>query len=960
MDFFNELISRVVSFSVESYGCNANDVYNFFEENKLFQLSILTSSRSLYEDAKKSKTEKIKVSLDNYFSRAHLNPVPFGTFTSIGVLKWSDKRILTKSETLLLKVDFDNLLISEKLAATMSRDWKKFVYYTNPSIHFLSKSKISFYKFEKKTIGDIETKYVEIDYDENIKWLVERFENGAQIVEVVRDLEKDGFEKTEIHAFLLDSIEAGLVINEMIFYPYRNLSEVEGVYSKLVNNNLHSIKTTKDFDNFSQSYSKEQDALLLKQESSNKYSHSITAFEKDIGQLEVALQEKILKFINFTVTYNKKYTPINTSLLKFGNKFYHSYKDVFIPLSKVFNPYSGLQYSSTNLENDIRLHQDILSKMLVSNKDKVFLSKTVTNNAQVDMSNLPSTFSVVFELLTCKKTKKKITYFKYMGGTSAINLLSRFDQVSDRICVDIADYEKEIFKEQLIAEVNIISKPRATNVVASRQYYDYNIPLNTIYNKDSNPIFLSDIFIRFNGIRFILVSEKYKKEIIPRITSSVNTTLSESNVYKFLADLQSQQREIHSVNFNFNYYENMFLPFVPRIYLEDDILLYPAQILLSDDNFDFQGFKEYLLSRLEEYSFSKQISFIEDKGDITINTENEDHLHILFKKIKKVSPIYVCECLYESFIPEVHNKLNHYPHEIIASIKNTSFKADRSDFKIVKEDVTVGHKAPILSDWLYFDLYCNPYAENDLVNVIYHTIVVENSISQFFFVRYDHPDTHLRIRFKTESTPVIEDIFSKINNLKQENIIRNYHVLPYEQEMYRFGGEKLMGVTEHIFSLDSKHTVLTVLNNELKQNDIYMFSILKIEYYLRFFDFTIEEMISFCEKNIEAFSSRFNLDSKLRKSLNKIYTEIRRDIDDLKPNDFLEGIEIETEIKNTLRNSELIKDNYVMDLIHMSLNRVFNEKQRLNEFKSYYLAKSYFNQVKFTQKAIKKQTLFRG
>lgn len=949
MKFFDTLIKRVVSFPIESYTANAGDIHAFFIKNKLFQLAVLTASRSLYDDAQKNKTEKIRQSLDKYFTRAHFNPIPFGAFSSIGCIAWNDKTKLTKSETTSLKVDFDNLFISKKNDTDMHSDWKKPLYYTNPSVHFLSDEKISFYKSEKKTSGDLETKYVETDYDENIQWLIERFKDGVFIADVVEDLTENGFEVAEINAFLLGIIDVGIILSDTDFHPYSKPLQLREINSKLVNENLHQLDTTANFNNFIENYIDEQDDLLSQDKSHGaSYSHSITSYEENADQIAETVQEKIVRYIKFTETYNGDHNPINKTLLEFGNKFYHSFKDGYVSLGTVFNPYSGLKYSDIHAKTESKLHADILLKLVSASANEVHLSTPIAEKKQSDYSKLPATFSVIFELLVCKNTAKEIIYFKYMGGTSAINFISRFDEATRKTCQDIADFEKEIYADKIIAELNLVAKPRATNIAASRQYYDYNIPLNTVYPKGSNPLFLSDLYLNFNGYRFSLVSEKHQEEIIPRVTSAVNNALSDSEIYKFLADLQSQNTEIHHVNFNLNYYKNMFLEYAPRIYLEDDILLYPAQLIILNRHADFDTFKKDLLERIVTHSFSKKVSFTDDKGEMIINVENDEHLAILYAKLKKNTKVYVAECLYESFVPKMQQASNHYAHEIIASIKNTAFKSGKVDFKILKSQKNTRTNAPILSDWLYFDLFCNTYAENDVLHSIHQNIISKYEITDFFFVRYDYPENHLRVRFKVASKSVNESIIYEIDGLKTKHIILKYHLLPYEQEVYRYGGDSLMALTEQLFSIDSSDTLTQIISEGVKDNQIYLYAIKKIISFLSFFDFQMDDMIVFCEKNIGSFSNEFTLDSDLRKSFNKTFSEIRNNAEVMKSEDFLKNTDLQKAIKNELKNSDLVKENYIVDLIHMSLNRVFNEKQRFNEFKSYYLAKCYLNQIKFT------------
>lgn len=954
MKFFDDVIKRVVSFPIESYNANKSDIYTFFSKNQLFQLSILTSSRSLYDDVKKNKTDKIKQSLENYFSRAHFNPIPFGTFSSVGSLQWSLKTLITKSTTVHIKVEFDNFFIAEKHDLSIEKEWGIFIYYTNPSIHFLNDTKISFYKSEKLPNGTFETKFVEIDYDENIQWLTARFYQGANISDVTTDLLETGFELSEINTFLFEIIEAGIIISNAAFHPYCKPTYSYDLNSELIAQNIHPLKITKDFENFTQSYIQEQDVFLAEEQIKSPHSHAITSFEENSGQIATDIQYKIQQYIDFTLHYNSQHTPINKTLLKFGNTFYHSFSDGFIPLSTAFNPYCGLKYSTIGLQTESKLHSDIITKIISATTNQIHLSKVKTAEVPKTTANLPPTFTVIFEILNCKTTGKEIVYCKYLGGTSAMNFLSRFNHVTEKTCQDIANFEKEIFDDKIIAEINMISKPRATNIISSHQYYDYNIPLNTVHSKDSNPIFLTDLYVRFNGSSFILASKENQKVIIPRITSAINYSLSDSEIYRFLADLQSQNNEIHHVNFNLNYYKDMLLSFAPRVFLGDDILLYPAQILLVNDNYNFDEFRKYLLEIIKKYSFTTKVSITDEKGEIIINIENNDHIAILHSKIKETNKLYVSECLYESFLPAVKDQSNHYSHELIASVKNTDFKNSKIDLKILENDYKSVKNTPILSDWLYFDLFCNTYAENDLLLRINHKILSENDISQFFFVRYDYPTNHLRVRFKTDSITQKEAIIEQINQLKIDNLILNYRILPYEQEIYRFGGEVLMNLTEKLFYLDSLDTLSSIINRGLRDNEIYIAALFKIKYYLEFFDLTIDEMIVFCENNIVSFSNEFSMNSEVRKEFNKTFSEIRNNIPQTVYDSFLGKPDFKKEIDLGIEKSGLTKMNYIVDVIHMSMNRVFNEKQRFNEFKSYFLTKCYLNQIKFTEQRITK------
>lgn len=950
MNFFNQVIKRVVSFSVESYFENKENIADFFSENELFQLSVLIASRSLYNDVLKDKFEKTRIPLEKYFSRAHFNPIPFGTFSSVGSLEWGAVSELSKKEGLRLKVDYDNLFVSEKYDEVFDENWKDFVYYTNPSIHFLNEKKVSFYKSEK-TSGSFQTKYVELDYDENIEWLTTKFKAGATIGAVSAELVDSGFEINEIETFLLEIINAGIIISNASFFPYSRPISLFDLKSELVAKNIFDLNDKNNIQRFIKAYVNEQNSHFV-EDRVNKFNiHSIASFDMQSGTIEFDIQEKILRYINFTLKYNLNYTPVNKVLKEFGNKFYHSFNDGFLPLSKVFNPYSGLKYSSIKLKNESKLPDDIIFKILSGTGGELHLSD-IGDDFLIQKDKMPPSFSVIFEKLKNKNTGKEYVYFKYLGGTSALNFISRFNHVSEALCQDIVAFEKEIFTDKIVAEVNMVSKPRATNIIPDHKYYDFCIPINTVYAEESASVFLSDLYLRFNGADFSLVSKKHKKAVVPRITSAVNYALSDSEIYKFLADLQFQNNEIHHINFNLNYYKNILLPFVPRIFLGDDILLYPSQLLLVNDSFCYDEFKKYLNENINKYSFSKRIVITEEKGDVVIDVENDNQLRILFQKLDKEKKIYVSECLYDSFLPLVKDGSNHFSHEFIASVKNDDFKTQPEKIRFPEEkDDLIKSCIPIVGEWLYFDLFCNSYAVNDLILDIYENIILKNEVDQFFFVRYDYPENHLRARFKTTSSQVKDYIIAELEKIKRNGIILNYKIVPYEQENYRYGGEKLMGLTEKIFFYDSLNTITDVLKNNYDVSETYICAILKIKSYLDFFEYDIDEMIGFCEYNIESFSREFTLTQFNRKNFNKAFSEIRKMLESINYSFSIENeIDFKVEVNTSLNSSELFKYNYVSDVIHMSMNRLFDHDQRFNEFKSYFLTKCYLNQIKYSRK----------
>ncbi len=416
-----------------------------------------------------------------------------------------------------------------------------------------------------------------------------------------------------------------------------------------------------------------------------------------------------------------------------------------------------------------------------------------------------------------------------------------------------------------------------------------------------------------------------------------------------MCEFEFYQHEIHSINFDFNAYQHI-KEFVPRIYLEKNVLLHPAQLLLIWHDLSFIEFGKFIKGILLKHSFSDNI-IIPDLGkSLLLNTSKEQDLRILFLKLKEKKRFFATEFIYESFDPQIKNKLENFAHELVVNVKNESYFQKNYDYTNVDILPLNTYNIPLCSDWLYLELYCNSTANNEILKIIQNKIILKNKCDLFFFVNYSNPDRHLRLRFKTKSTPNKKYIIKQIQDLQSNLYISKYLIVPYEQETYRYGGGAMMSLSETIFDLDSRDFLTNVIEKDLNELDIQMFAILKITNYLRFFNFTLDEAIIYCEKCIENFSKEFELTTILRKNFNKEYADIKNDIIKSEYACFLHNKELKILYHNQIKIITITISESLWLLIHMSMNRHFSENQRFNEFKTYYLTKCYLNQLKFTQK----------
>ena len=949
MTFFNIIVKRVANFSIQSYENNKHNLSEFSETNELFNLCLLTASGSLYGDINKNKSEKIESSLSNYFIRAHFNPTPFGVFNSVGVLQWGNTTNIVKTNLLRLIVKYDNLFLSSKMNENLDNDWLNLSYCTNPSIHFLNDDKLGFYKSKNQANDKIEISYSEIDVDENLIWIIEQFKNGKKINLVIEELILQGFDRIEVETFLIETIDSALIIESFLYNSYTSKlnTPYSQYFSRLISQKEHILETKIDTVNFSNTYINEQEVFF--ENNKPKHFYAINSFDLEEGTLDIRIQDKVKKYIDFTVHYNSQTTALNDNLGKFINKVKDKFNQGFIPFNTIFNPYSGINYNDIKTENELKLHPDIAIKILASNENSLFLNLPTDDNIEVKSTKLPATFNVVLETLICKISGESIIYMRNLGYSSALNMISRFSDVTNDACQEIINFEKEVNKNKIIADINCVGNFRSINIAPTKQHYDYCLPVNTAYNEASNPILLSDLYVHLHDNNFSLVSKKLQKQVLPKKVSAINTKILESNIYNFLCDYEYYNQEIYAVKFNFNAY-HLRLPFVPRIYLEKGVLLYPAQILLVYNNFSALEFNNYLQEKIKKYSFSQKLIFLDKQREVILDTEHQKNIAVLYEKLKITKQLYVTEFLYDYFEPQITKGDENFAHELVVNIKNPHYNRQDLDYNKMDISYIESQNTAVVSDWLYLELFCNNYADLEIFNVVYKKIILQSKTDLFFFVNFGNPERHLRLRFKTK---VIEDkqyIINVIQELKSRNIISKYHILPYEQETYRYGGIEMMNLSETIFDLDSRDFLKNVANKDLELNDLQIIAILKIKYYLYFFNLSLQEAIDYCENCLVNFSKEFELTAQIRKDFNKEYANIKIDIIEYEYENFLKNEIFKIDYHNQFRISKPEISSSIWLIIHMSMNRHFNENQRFNEFKTYYLTKCYLNQLKFTKK----------
>lgn len=290
----------------------------------------------------------------------------------------------------------------------------------------------------------------------------------------------------------------------------------------------------------------------------------------------------------------------------------------------------------------------------------------------------------------------------------------------------------------------------------------------------------------------------------------------------------------------------------------------------------------------------------------------------------------------------------------------------------------IKRKFYIGSEWLYFKIYGNPIILDEIlikdILGITNKLIKKEWIESFFYIRYEDPDFHIRLRFKIKSIDNLVEIIKVFNQLLSKkswaNQISDFQIDTYKREIERYGKETIE-LVEQLFCIDSIRVLQLMKFPATSEKEIrWLLGIYTIHYYFDLFDVPIETRLEIIKRTVVSFKAEFNINSSgYSKVMLKKYKADRNTINGFffdQKKDYNEYFKmnkkffaVQKEIANSIlkqKNKENKIEDLVSAIIHMSINRIFVYDFRLSEMLSYEYLLKFYNEYKnnsnFSQKII--------
>jgi thiopeptide-type bacteriocin biosynthesis protein len=578
------------------------------------------------------------------------------------------------------------------------------------------------------------------------------------------------------------------------------------------------------------------------------------------------------------------------------------------------------------------------------------------------------TFSVMLSLVE-NETGAKIL-FQSVGATSAANYISRFAQENDAICSlikEIVQAEDENNPDAIIAEVIHAPQSRASNVLMRPGVRPYEIPyIQCIVDNTKKAIRLSEIGVSVKGDAVYLRSYKYNKQVIPEVASAYNYHYNSLPVYHFLCDLQTQRR---ITGFHLDTGHALAdVAFFPRVTYKNIVFSAAKWRLRAEDCGELITAKGAdRVIKMEDlrrrFKIPRYVTLgVSQDNDFLLDLENQFMIEILADELKKRKRITINEYFKGNSPLKSRNGDINFANQLILSFRKNAVNTRQPRFH-GEMNMEVKRKFVPGDEWLYFKLYTGvKSADEILLNAIaplVATLEKNEVISKWFFIRYNDPDPHLRIRFLTgpeHAREVIAGMYTAVSEYVENDVIWKVQQDTYDRELERYGST-CIEEAESIFCCDSDAVLQTLvhLKGNIDGNARWLTCLRSIDAYFDLFGISIEKRHALIRQWQSDFEREFNADKVIRTQINDKFRKYRPAIEEI--------MELHSNIIIN-RNSRLegcVRDMYrkggedfiagtLASYVHMHINRTFSANQRMHEYVIYCLLAKYYQGIQVMKK----------
>lgn len=574
------------------------------------------------------------------------------------------------------------------------------------------------------------------------------------------------------------------------------------------------------------------------------------------------------------------------------------------------------------------------------------------------------------------------------AGPSGGNLLGRFCHLHPEIknlTTAILQDEEMHHPDSIYAEIVHLPESRIGNILMRPVLRDYEIPYlcgSTLNNEYQIPV--TDLLVGIEANKVVLRSKRLNKQVIPRMSTAHNFSMTTLPIYQFLCDLQYQQ--IEHIGWQWGILENR--PFLPRVRYGRYILSKAKWILTKEHVKDCNKVTDdELLQRfpavIKNKMLPKYVLLSHGDNELLLDLQNIYCIKLLLAEVNKSEAVQVTETLDVPGQCWMGSPDGHHTGEFIFSFRKNKPVLQPAQTNHSNKDLhkPVRRYFPIGSEWLYIKIYCGTKTgEKILVEVLKpltEKLLAEKIIDKFFFIRYQDQGQHIRIRFhNAEQKDFWKQVLDLTNASLQpyvdNNTIHNLQLETYQREVERYGFDT-MELSETIFYYQSTTALnfIALLDGDEGEQYRWQVALKVIDFFMDDFHYALEDKRGLIKMLQEGFSNEFKIAAPEQKRISERFRSnkplieqlmgdawkddenLRKAISIFKTNTESYITAIEAILSSPSVHYNILQINRLMvSYLHMFINKMFVSNQRKVELVIYdYLLKYYESKIAREKKA---------
>jgi thiopeptide-type bacteriocin biosynthesis protein len=482
-------------------------------------------------------------------------------------------------------------------------------------------------------------------------------------------------------------------------------------------------------------------------------------------------------------------------------------------------------------------------------------------------------------------------HLEAITGPSAVNLISRFGHADagfqDLACT-ITAREEAHNPGVLFAEIVHLPEKRTGNILLRPHLRSFEIPyLAASGLPQARQIPLQDLYLRVAGDRIVLFSRELNQEIIPRLDTAHLYTAASLPVYLFLCDLQTQGLQAELA---LSWQPHRFdVTYLPRLTCGNFILgLATWQLNRPDYALLLEASPHTLMTAFEQFKqqwgLPEQFTFGEGDRDLLVDSCNPDTIAAWVHTIRQRSGITLREHLYDVSQSVVKDEAGQpYAAQFIGTLINQeAVYAPGAPLPRIREP-EAQQEFPPGSEWLYYKIYGGAQSAETVLTEALTPLTEElrqmNLVDQWFFLRYQDPDPHIRLRLHLlapeQIGAVISRVYQCLRPYQESGLVWQTQIATYQRETGRYGAQGIKLAEELFFADSLAITGFLSRRPEAGEDQRWTWALAAIDQMLTCFQYTLNQKSQLISNLKAVFAGEFKLNKDLKLGLDKKYRHYR-------------------------------------------------------------------------------------